>query len=292
MIEIKNYTKFKVLKPEVFFKGNKVIGNQPLWLNTAMPKPHLCTTQGFGKGLYSGSVASCWFGYDVENQVLKVNCTTYEGMCGLHFNERTIETEKDQLNDSEIECINYVFNRLRELADQGIIQLDEKSKVNEKAIPEKAGAKEYKVDGKYMVNLFNFEHWGGTMFDSEEEAVEAARQALKDQDLENNIFGYKLGDYKRLFRYDPFALTYFDLGIVSQPETPKDMAQRLIDLLDDTDWGEHWFEDVAPSEYIFSESDIKELNNHLEEWINKKLLASRYYTVKPIGKVLVNADED
>lgn len=123
MIEIKKDNKFKVLKPELFKAGEKLLGKYKLWENEAMTPTHICYTRFFGskEDFEFHTFNILWFGYVVETEEMHLHCSSYGGMAGFVFTEESLKNK--DLNNNDKQCIEYTLNLLRELEQEGVIEL-------------------------------------------------------------------------------------------------------------------------------------------------------------------------
>lgn len=123
MIEIKKDNKFKVLKPELFKAGEKLLGKYELWENKAMIPTHICFTKSFGRkeDFEFCSYNSVWFGYVVETEEMHLHCSSYGGMAGFVFTEESLKNK--DLNNNDKQCIGFTLNLLRDLEQEGVIEL-------------------------------------------------------------------------------------------------------------------------------------------------------------------------
>ncbi|MDU3456629.1 MAG: hypothetical protein E7F47_01840 [Peptoniphilus harei] len=124
MIEIKKENTFKVLKPELFNEGEALLDKYPLfWTNTAMTPTHLCFIKSFGSkdDMRFGTFNSTWFGFNPETNELKLHCTSYGGLAGFVFTEESLKNK--DLNNNDKQCIGFTLNLLRDLEQEGVIEL-------------------------------------------------------------------------------------------------------------------------------------------------------------------------
>lgn len=148
-------------------------------------------------------------------------------------------------------------------------------------------------DGKFMVNLKNQERWYGDTFDTVAEAMIAGRNALKNKELDNDIFGERLETYTiENMGINWKEQDYFMIGRAVGLKTPKNMARELIDWLDDSAWIDTTYSDDYPSQYVFGDDDVKELDKLLTDFIQPKVEKSNYYIVEIIGEIPVVGKED
>lgn len=123
MIEIKKDNKFKVLKPELFKAGEKLLGKYKLWENEAMIPTHICFTRFFGSKedfeFYTFNIL--WFGYAVGTKEMYLNCSSHGGTARFVFTEESLKNK--DLNIRDKQCIGYTLNLLRELEQEGVIEI-------------------------------------------------------------------------------------------------------------------------------------------------------------------------
>ncbi len=127
MIEIKENNTYKVLKPELFIPGTKLLGKYELWKNTALTPNLVCFLKDFhsrGTSEY-GTGNSVWFGFDPTNNTLELDCSSMGGMCGLVFAEDDAKNEKNPLDK---ECMNFTIKLVKNLIDNGIIEDPQKTR--------------------------------------------------------------------------------------------------------------------------------------------------------------------
>ena len=123
MIKIKEKNRYKVLKPEEFKAGNKLLGEYELWENNSMVPAHICFLKSFGDkdDLKYGNYNSMWLGFNTRTKALHLYCSSYGGMCGFIFSEKDLE--RKDLSDIDIECMEFTINLVKELNDNGIIEV-------------------------------------------------------------------------------------------------------------------------------------------------------------------------
>ena len=124
MIEIKNKNKYKVLKPEEFKAGNKLLGKYKLYENTAMTPTHICYLKSFGDkdDIKYGSHNSMWLGFNPNTKELRLSCSSYGGMCGFIFNEEDLK-EKD-LSEKDRDCMEFTISFVKELIENKIAEVE------------------------------------------------------------------------------------------------------------------------------------------------------------------------
>lgn len=111
------------------------------------------------------------------------------------------------------------------------------------------------------------------------ECVPKARPRVKK-------IGYAYTEPKTL-RYENYARKIFK----QHCDQPTELSEDIFDTLDNVYWDEFQVYQRA-TDLIFSESDKKELNKMLSEWINKKVEASDFYVIEDVSSTMVIANED
>ena len=124
MIKVKKDNFYKVLKPELFEVGTKLLGKYDLWLNTAMKQPHICFSKSFGteEDYEFCTNNSMWCGFNPKTNKLNLNCSSYGGMCSFVFDETHLKDKNIQGIDHE--CIKFTINFIKELRDERIIEVE------------------------------------------------------------------------------------------------------------------------------------------------------------------------
>ena len=124
MIKVEKDNYYKVLKPESFEDGTKLLGKYDLWLNTAMEDNHICFSKSFGtkEDFEFCAHNSTWCGYNPKTNILELYCSSYGGMCGFVFDETHLSDTRIQGIDRE--CIKFTINFIKELRDEGIIEVE------------------------------------------------------------------------------------------------------------------------------------------------------------------------
>lgn len=121
MIEIKENNTYKVLKPELFVPGTKLLGEYQLWKNNAVTPNLVCFREDFhsydSNGYDHGSCV--WFGFNPIKNTLELDCSSMGGMCGLVFTEYDAKKEN---NPFDKECMNFTIKLVKDLIDNGIIE--------------------------------------------------------------------------------------------------------------------------------------------------------------------------
>lgn len=128
MIKVNKQNYYKVLKPELFKCGEKLLGEYELYINNALEKGTLrfCKSFGTKEAFEYGSYNSMYMTYFPEKQRLHLHCSSYGGMCGFTFDENSADDEN--LSYSDKECIKFTINLIRKLIDNEIIEYDEINK--------------------------------------------------------------------------------------------------------------------------------------------------------------------
>lgn len=113
---------YKVLKPELFIAETKLLGKYELWENTAMSPTHICHSKTFGskEDIYFGCENSFWSGFNIENHEIRIECSSYGGMCGFEFTREHLENP--DLSKIDRDCMEYYFNFIDELLKEKIIK--------------------------------------------------------------------------------------------------------------------------------------------------------------------------
>lgn len=124
MIKVEKDNYYKVLKPELFEVGTKLLDKYDLCLNTAMKEPHICFSKSFGteEDHEFGANNSMWCGFNPKTNILKLHCSSYGGMCGFVFDETHLLNK--EIKGIDRECIMFTINFIKELRDEGIIEVE------------------------------------------------------------------------------------------------------------------------------------------------------------------------
>lgn len=128
MIKVTKENKYKVLKPELFQEGEKLLGKYPLfWINTSMTPTYICFVKTFGQedDFKFGCYNTIWLGFDPEANELKLHCTSYGGLAGFIFNEEDLKRKDLSLSQNDIDCMEFTIELIRNLQEQGIIEGEE-----------------------------------------------------------------------------------------------------------------------------------------------------------------------
>ena len=99
----------------------------PFWRNNVVQA--WCLSDGTGKGLYD-SIDSYWIGFydkDAKSYAgkIRLNCTSYEGMCSYNFNK--FFDSKEIKYEFDMELQEKLLSRINWLIDEGIIEIPKSS---------------------------------------------------------------------------------------------------------------------------------------------------------------------
>lgn len=124
MIKVEKDNFYKVLKPELFKAGTKLLGKYDLWLNSAMKEPHICFSKSFGteEDHKFCSHNFMWCGFNPKTNILELSCSSYGGICGFVFDETHLSVK--EIKGIDRECIMFTINFIKELRDKGIIEVE------------------------------------------------------------------------------------------------------------------------------------------------------------------------
>lgn len=113
---------YKVLKSELFIADTKLLGKYKLWENKALNPTHICHSKAFGtkEDIEYATSNHFWCGFNVENHELRIECSSYGGMCGFEFTRDTLKEEV--LSDIDRDCIEYTFSFIDNLKKEGVIE--------------------------------------------------------------------------------------------------------------------------------------------------------------------------
>ena len=113
---------YKVLKPKLFVADTKLLGKYKLWENNAMNPTHICHSKTFGtkEDFEYMSYNSFWCGFNTKNYELRIECSSYGGMCGFEFTREHLENPV--LSKIDRDCMEYYFNFIDELLKEKIIK--------------------------------------------------------------------------------------------------------------------------------------------------------------------------
>lgn len=127
MIEVKDKNIYKVLKPEIFKEGEKLLGKYQLWKNTAVTPTRLCFIKSFGTidDRKYGTSNTTWFGFNPKTNELSLHCTSCGDMTGFIFSEKDLQHKDLTLSENDIDCMEFTIKMIKELQEQGIIEVEE-----------------------------------------------------------------------------------------------------------------------------------------------------------------------
>lgn len=114
--------KCKVLKPELFIKDTELLGKYKLWEINSMNPINIIHSKGFGTkdDFKYMSYNSFWCGFDTKNHELRIECSSYGGMCGFEFDRKDLENPN--LSKIDRDCMEYYFKFIDDLKANGIIE--------------------------------------------------------------------------------------------------------------------------------------------------------------------------
>lgn len=112
---------YKVLKPELFIADTKLLGKYKLWENRALNPTHICHSKTFGtkEDVYFGTENSFWCGFNTKNYELRIECSSFGGMCGFEFTREHLENP--DLSKIDRDCMEYTFKFIDDLKENGVI---------------------------------------------------------------------------------------------------------------------------------------------------------------------------
>lgn len=125
MIKVNKQNCYKVLKPELFNAGKKLLGEYELNIKESFNDDSLRFYKSFGATedyefeTFNGLCVE----YNPKTQILNLQCFSYGGVCGFIFNENALDDENLPYSDKE--CIKFTINLIRKLIDNEIIEYDE-----------------------------------------------------------------------------------------------------------------------------------------------------------------------
>lgn len=113
---------YKVLKPELFIAETKLLGKYELWENNAMNPTHICHNKTFGtkEDFEYMSFNSFWCGFNTENHEIRIECSSYGGMCGFEFTKDDLK--EPDLSKIDRDCMKYTFIFIDDLKENGVIE--------------------------------------------------------------------------------------------------------------------------------------------------------------------------
>lgn len=125
MIKVNKQNCYKVLKPELFNAGEKLLGEYELNINNSFKDDSLRFYKSFGatEDYEFETFNGLCLEYRPKTQILNLQCFSYGGICGFTFNENSVDAEN--LSYSDKECIKFTINLIRKLIDNEIIEYDD-----------------------------------------------------------------------------------------------------------------------------------------------------------------------
>jgi len=120
MIKIKEQNYFKVLKPELFKAGEKLLGKYILHMNEMFNRIVFYKSFGSNRDFLYRSFNSFHLIYIPEIKAINVECCNYGGMNRFAFDEDTLNDKN--LSKIDRECIEFTINFIKELIDNGVIE--------------------------------------------------------------------------------------------------------------------------------------------------------------------------
>lgn len=128
MIKVNKQNYFKVLKPELFNAGEKLLGEYELNINNSFKDDSLRFYKSFGatEDYEFETFNGLCLEYRPKTQILNLQCFSYGGICGFTFNENSADDEN--LSYSDKECIKFTINMIRKLIINRVIEYDEINK--------------------------------------------------------------------------------------------------------------------------------------------------------------------
>ena len=96
----------------------------PFWRNNVVSA--WCLSDGTGEGYFGGHIDSYWIGfYDKDAKAyagkIRLNCSSYEDMCGYNF--KKFFDPKEIENEIDLELQEKLLERINWLIDEGIIKI-------------------------------------------------------------------------------------------------------------------------------------------------------------------------
>lgn len=112
---------YRVLKPELFVPDTKLLGKYNLLEDKIMNPTHICHSKTFGskEDIYCCADNKFWCGFNVENHELRIECRSFGGRCRFEFDRSDLENS--DLSKIDRECIEYTFNFIDDLKENGVI---------------------------------------------------------------------------------------------------------------------------------------------------------------------------
>lgn len=122
MIKVNKQNCYKVLKPELFNAGEKLLGEYELNINNSFKDDSLRFYKSFGatEDYEFETFNGLCLEYRPKTQILNLQCFSYGGICGFTFNEEALNNKN--LPQSDRECMEFTINFIKELIDNGVIE--------------------------------------------------------------------------------------------------------------------------------------------------------------------------
>ena len=122
MIKVNKQNYYKVLKPELFKCGEKLLGEYELNINNSFKDDSLRFYKSFGatEDYEFETFNGLCLEYRPKTQILNLQCFSYGGICGFTFNEEGLNNKN--LPQSDRECMEFTINFIKELIDNGVIE--------------------------------------------------------------------------------------------------------------------------------------------------------------------------
>lgn len=112
---------YRVLKPQLFVADTKLLKKYDLLEDKIMNPTHICHSKTFGskEDIYYCADNKFWCGFNVENHELRIECRSFGGRCRFEFDRSDLENS--DLSKIDRECIEYTFNFIDDLKENGVI---------------------------------------------------------------------------------------------------------------------------------------------------------------------------
>jgi hypothetical protein len=112
---------YRVLKPELFVADTKLLRKYDLLEDKIMNPTHICHSKTFGskEDIYYCADNKFWCGFNVENHELRIECRSFGGKRRFEFDRSDLENS--DLSKIDRECIEYTFNFIHDLKENGVI---------------------------------------------------------------------------------------------------------------------------------------------------------------------------
>ena len=112
---------YRVLKPQLFVADTKLLRKYDLLEDKIMNPTHICHSKTFGskEDIYYCADNKFWCGFNVENHELRIECRSFGGKRRFEFDRSDLENS--DLSKIDRECIEYTFNFIDDLKENGVI---------------------------------------------------------------------------------------------------------------------------------------------------------------------------